>query len=87
MRNILQQLLKKSYGTAICMLVCFVAVILFAVGSPQDTAASETSAEPAYKVVSPIGESTVKMTTMAPRMDTLAAKQSAWCGTTRSRPT
>ncbi len=44
MRNILQQLLKKSYGTAICMLVCFVAVILFAVGSPQDTAASETSA-------------------------------------------
>lgn len=74
MRDILQQLFKKSDGTAICMLACFVVVILFAAGSPQDTSASEPSAEPAYKVVSPIGESTVKMTTMAPRMDTLAGK-------------
>ena len=72
--GILQQLFKKSDGTTICMLACFVAVILFAAGSPQDTAASEPSAEPVYKVVSPIGESTVKMTTMAPRMDTLAGK-------------
>lgn len=56
------------------MLICFVTVILFATGSPQDTAASETSAEPVYKVVSPIGESTIKMATMAPRMDTLAGK-------------
>ena len=56
------------------MLACFVAVILFAAGSPQDAAASEPSAEPVYNVVSPIGESTVKMTTMAPRMDTLAGK-------------
>ena len=74
MRDILQQLFKKSDGMAICMLACFVAVILFAAGSPQDTAASEPSAEPVYKVVSPIGESTVKMTTMAPRLDTLAGK-------------
>ena len=72
--TILQQLFKRSDGTAICMLACFVAVILFAAGSPQDAAASEPSAEPVYNVVSPIGESTVKMTTMAPRMDTLAGK-------------
>jgi hypothetical protein len=56
------------------MLACFVAVILFAAGSPQDTAASELSAEPVYKVVSPVGESIVKMTAMAPRLDTLAGK-------------
>ena len=74
MRDILQQLIKNSGGTAIRMLICFVTVILFATGSPQDTAASETSAEPVYKVVSPIGESTIKMATMAPRMDTLAGK-------------
>ncbi len=74
MRDILPQLLKKSYGAAICMLACFVTVILFAAGSPQDTSASGPSAEPAYKVVSPIGESTVEMATMAPRMDTLAGK-------------
>lgn len=74
MMDILQQLLKKPDETAICMVACFFAVILFAAGSPQDTSASEPSAEPVYKVVSPIGESTVKMTTMAPRMDTLAGK-------------
>lgn len=56
------------------MRTCFVAVILFAAVSPQDTAASESSAEPVYKVVSPTGESTVKMTAMAPRLDTLDGK-------------
>ena len=43
-------------------------------GSPQDTAASEPSAEPVYKVVSPVGKSTVKTTAMAPRLDTLVGK-------------
>ncbi len=43
-------------------------------GSPQATAASEPSVEPAYKVVSPVGESTAKTTAMAPRLDTLAGK-------------
>ena len=74
LHGILQQFLKKFDGTAICMLACFVAVILIAAGSPQDTSASEPSVEPAYKVVSPIGESTVRITTIAPRMDTLAGK-------------
>jgi len=74
MMDILQQLPRMSDGTATWMLACFVVVILFAVSSPPDTAASEPSAEPAYKVVSPIGESTVKITTMAPRLDTLDGK-------------
>ena len=40
----------------------------------QDTAASKLSAEPVYKVVSPLGESIVKTTAMAPRLETLAGK-------------
>ena len=74
MGNVLQQFLKESDGKAICILTCFVTVILFAVGSPQCAAAAAPSAEPVYQVVSPLGESTVKMTTMAPRLDTLAGK-------------
>jgi hypothetical protein len=72
--GILQQFFKKSYGTAIYILAWFIVLILFASGSPQDAAASAPSAEPVYSVVSPIGESTVKMTAMAPRLDTLAGK-------------
>ncbi len=56
------------------MLTCFIAVILFVSGSPQDTAASEPCAEPVYAVVSPIGESTVNLNSMASRLDTLAGK-------------
>ena len=73
MRDILPQLLKKSDGTAICMLACFVAVILFAAGSPQD-ATPEPPAELVYKILSPTRESTVKTSAMAPRLDTLTGK-------------
>lgn len=72
--GILQQFFKKFDGTAICILAWFIVLILFAAGSPQDAAASAPFAEPVYNVVSPIGESTVKMTAMAPRLDTLAGK-------------
>lgn len=58
----------------ICLPTCFVAVVFFAAGSARDTAASEPSAEPVYEVLSPVGESTVRTTTMAPRLDTLAGK-------------
>jgi hypothetical protein len=61
-------------STIIHPLACFVAVILFAAGLPVDTSAAEASAEPTYNVVGPIGESTVKMGTMAPRPNTLAGK-------------
>ncbi|MBN1848331.1 MAG: hypothetical protein JW932_07075 [Deltaproteobacteria bacterium] len=74
MMDMFQQLLNMSDGTAICMVACFVVVILFAFCSPPDTATSKPPAEPAYRVVSPIGESIVEMTTMAPRLDTLAGK-------------
>jgi hypothetical protein len=40
----------------------------------QDTAASASSAKSEYKVVSPLGESIVKMMAMAPRLDTLEGK-------------
>ena len=43
-------------------------------GSPQQAAAAEPSAEPVYKVVSPVGAIAVKTTTMARRLDTLAGK-------------
>ena len=61
-------------STVIRPFACFVAVILFASCLPVDTSAAEASAEPTYNVVSPIGESTVKMVTMAPRPNTLAGK-------------
>jgi ABC-type amino acid transport substrate-binding protein len=64
------QSFKKADGTAICMLACFVAV---SVGKIAVTAA-EPSAEPVYKIVSPVGESTAKMTAMARRLDTLEGK-------------
>jgi hypothetical protein len=38
----------------------------------QDTTAA--AAEPLYKIVSPLGESTAKMTAMAPRLETLNGK-------------
>lgn len=71
--GILQLIFRKSRQTAICMLVV-VAVMAFAAGRPQDAAASEPSAEPVYRVVSPIGDRTVKVAVMAPRLDTLAGK-------------
>jgi hypothetical protein len=71
---ILRPIFKRFDGMVICMRAVFVAVILVAVGSPQDAAASEPSAEPVFKVVSPVGENTVTATTMAPRLDTLAGK-------------
>ena len=74
MRDSLRQFLKKSYGTTIRMFACLIALNLFAAGGPQDAAASAPSAEPVYDVVSPLGESTVKMTAMAPRTETLAGK-------------
>jgi hypothetical protein len=76
MRGILQQFFKRSDGTTICILACFTALILFAACSSTAAGASAPS-EPIYNVVSPIGESTVKMTSMAPRIDTLAGNRAS----------
>jgi len=70
----LHHFFKKPDGTVIYMFACLIAVIVFVFSSPQDTTASEPSDEPVYKVVSPTGESTVSLSTMAPRLDTLAGK-------------
>ncbi|MEW6304662.1 MAG: hypothetical protein AB1705_14395 [Verrucomicrobiota bacterium] len=55
-------------------LTTIVTAVLLAAGGPQETVAAERLAEPVYNVVSPAGESTVKMTAMAPRLDTLDGK-------------
>ncbi|MCP9462960.1 MAG: hypothetical protein NNA24_13075 [Nitrospira sp.] len=52
------------------------ALVLFSVSAAAQTpgAAPGGSAEPVYSVVSPMGESTVKMIRMAPRPNNLAGK-------------
>ena len=52
------------------------ALAVFSVSAMGQTsvAVQSGSAEPVYSVVSPIGENTVKMISMTPRLDTLAAK-------------
>lgn len=87
--GILEQFLKKFNGTVSCMLACFFAMILFIFSTLQYTQASEPSAEPVYKVVSPLGESAVKMIAMAPRLDTLAGKTvcMVWNGAFKSHVT
>src|SRR5947209_7590581 len=58
--------------------ICFAEVISLALvfsvsGAAQTAAAGQGGqAEPAYSVVSPIGESAVKMISMVPRLNTLA---------------
>ena len=64
------QSFKKADRTAISLVAGFAAV---SVGRVTVTAA-EASAEPVYKIVSPMGESTAKMTAMARRLDTLDGK-------------
>jgi hypothetical protein len=43
-------------------------------GSSKTAAVPQDSVEPVYRVVSPLGDSAVKMITMAPRLDTLEGK-------------
>jgi hypothetical protein len=69
--GVLQQPIKRP-GMGTRALVT--AVVLLAAGSPQSGAAADPPAEPVFKVVSPVGDSTAKATAMAPRLDTLAGK-------------
>ena len=58
-------------------LVGLIAVALLGLQSTQQAVAQDTTApagEPVYKVVSPLGESTVKPLSMAPRLETLDGK-------------
>jgi hypothetical protein len=77
----LLRILKSSCRTSVCRAVCFAGVIslllvVFSVSAPaqKSVAVQGGSAEPVYSVVSPIGQSTVKMISMAPRRNTLGGK-------------
>ncbi len=72
--------LESSAKTSV-RIVRFTEVISLALVAYSFSAAAQTSgavrggsAEPVYNVVSPIGESTVKMISMTPRLNTLAGK-------------
>ena len=59
-----------------CAEVISLALVVFSVSAAaqQSVAVQGGSAEPVYSVVSPIGESTVTMISMTPRLNTLAGK-------------
>lgn len=61
---------KKNFKINQSLLTCFLAVSVAKVA----VTAAEPSAEPVYKIVSPVGESTAKMSPMARRLDTLEGK-------------
>src|SRR2546421_13042689 len=75
------RILKASCRASVVRTVCCADVlslvlVVFSVSAAaqQSVAVQGGSAEPVYSVVSPIGESTVKMISMTPRLNTLAGK-------------
>jgi hypothetical protein len=60
---------KMNFKFNQSLLACFVAVSVSKVA-----VTAQPSAEPVYKIVSPLGESTAKMSAMARRLDTLEGK-------------
>jgi hypothetical protein len=68
----------KKQAVSVRLKVIFVFCLLITLvigGCKTDPAAvPKTSVEPVYSVVSPLGDSTVKMITMVPRLNTLADK-------------
>ena len=74
------RILKSSCRASVFRAVCFAGVIslvlvAFSVSAaPESVAVQDRSSGPVYSVVSPIGESTVKMISMVPRGNTLAGK-------------
>lgn len=74
------RILKSSCRASVFRAACFAGVIslvlvAFSVSAaPESVAVQGRSAGPVYSVVSPIGESTVKMISMVPRANTLAGK-------------
>ena len=82
--RMLRYLLSLSSGIVVFLLVGFARIVSApaeAFGAEASTqianktaAVPKNSVEPVYSVVSPLGDPTVKMITMAPRLDTLAGK-------------
>jgi hypothetical protein len=75
------RILKSSCRASVFRIVCFAEVISLVLvvcsvsaAAQKSVAVQGGSAEPVYSVVSPIGESTVTMISMTPRLNTLAGK-------------
>jgi hypothetical protein len=75
------RILTSSWRASVFRIVCVAEVIslvlvVFSVSAAaqKSVAVQGGSAEPVYSVVRPIGESTVKMISMTPRLNTLAGK-------------
>lgn len=75
------RILKLSFRASVLRAVCFGGVILFVIAGSSVSAAAQKSVAvqggsttPVYSVVSPIGESTVKMISMVPRRNSLAGE-------------
>ena len=76
-RRILKSSCRAAVFRAVCLagVISLVLVILSLSAAAQKSVAVQGgSAKPVYSVVSPIGESTVKMISMVPRRNTLAGK-------------
>jgi hypothetical protein len=81
---VFQQIFRASGRPAVMLLICFAAFLASTTGdigvmaatqSPENSAtAPKKPGDSVYKVLSPIGDTTVKMITMVPRLDTLADK-------------
>jgi hypothetical protein len=75
------RILKSSCKASAFRMICFAKVLSFALvifsvsaAAQKSVAVHGGSAEPVYSVVSPSGESTVKMISMVPRRNTLAGE-------------
>ena len=74
--RILQSPWRASTLRIFCFAEVVVALVLgvFTVSAAAEKADQRGSAEPVYRVVSPLGETTVKMISMTPRLNSLAGK-------------
>src|SRR4051794_16072733 len=71
--RVLESFYKPSLRTMCFAEVISLALVFSVSGAAQTSAVGQGGpAEPAYSVVSPIGESAVKMISMVPRLNTLA---------------
>ena len=67
---------KQAVSVRLKVIFVFCLLITLVIGGCKTNPAAvpKNSVEPVYSVVSPLGDSTVKMITMVPRLNTLAGK-------------
>ena len=92
------KLLRYTVGISVCILFGACAAVLLSQQSGKLTAPSKETPrantqnkvqEPVYKVVSPLGDPTIKMITMVPRLNSLSGKRvcTIWNGAFKSNVT